>query len=206
MGQRHQRPSLARRSPSRQPKHRILIVCEGENTEPLYFKQFQHKVRNPRVHVKAIGPAGVPRSVVETAISEKEKAEQEAKRERDENLRWDQVWAVFDVDDHPKRSEAIQLADSNAISLAISNPCFELWAFLHFQDQQAHIERDKLRQSLKAYLPRYDKELEFETVHAGYDAAVTRARQLDDIAVKNGDPGRNPTTGVYRLTEVIRSS
>ncbi|HWO18305.1 MAG TPA: hypothetical protein VNO30_06000 [Kofleriaceae bacterium] len=55
-------------------------------------------------------------------------------------------------------------------------------------------------------MPRYDKDLDFEKVHAGYADAVTRARQLDEVAIKNDDIGRNPTTGVYRLTETIRSS
>ena len=103
-------------------------------------------------------------------------------------------------------SEALQLAVSRVISLAVSNPCFELWALLHFQDQQGHIDRDKLRAALKGYLPQYDKELDFAKVHPGYQEAVKRAAHLDDLATQNGDVGRNPTTGVYRLTETIRLS
>jgi len=41
-------------------------------------------------------------------------------------------------------------------------------------------------------------------VHGGYPDAVRRAQQLDADAVSLGEPGRNPTTGVYRLTELIR--
>ena len=162
-------------------------------------------MRNPRVHIEPLGPAGVPVTVVETAIAERERAEADARRQRDENLRWDQVWAVFDMDDHPNVATAKQLALDNDIQLAISNPSFELWALLHFAEQRSHIERGKLRAALQQHLPDYDKELAFAKVHAGYDEAVRRAHALDDAATQAGRLGRNPTTGVYRLTEVIRT-
>jgi hypothetical protein len=112
---------------------------------------------------------------------------------------------VFDIDDHPNVTTAKQLAIDNDVALAVSNPCFELWALLHFSDQRAHIERDKLQSQLQRHLPGYDKELELAKLHPGYDEAVRRARQLDDDAVRADRIGRNPTTGVYVLTEVIRT-
>lgn len=205
MARRHDDRPIKRRGPSRQPKIRILVVCEGKKTEPGYLKQFQHHVRNPRVHIESLGPAGVPVSVVERAMTERRLADEEARRQRDENLRWDQIWAVFDIDDHPSVAAAKQLAVDNDVALAVSNPCFELWPLLHFSDQRAHIARDKLRSLLLKHLPGYDKELEFAKVHPGYDEAVRRARQLDEDAERADRIGRNPTTGVYLLTEVIRT-
>jgi hypothetical protein len=205
MARRHDDRPIKRRGPSRQPKFRILVVCEGKKTEPGYLRQFQHHVRNPRLHIEALGPAGVPLTVVETAIEQRALADEEARRQRDVNLCWDQVWAVFDMDDHPNVAVARQLAAQNDIALAVSNPCFELWAFLHFADQRSHIDRVKLRAALQKHHPGYDKELSFAKVHAGYDEAVERARHLDDDATRAGREGRNPTTGVYRLTEAIRT-
>lgn len=205
MARRHDDRPIQRRRPSRQPKIRILVVCEGKKTEPLYLRQLQHHVRNPRVHVEPVGPAGVPRTVVETAIDLRRQAEDEARRQRDENLLWNEVWALFDMDDHPKVAEARQLARDHDIRLAVSNPCFELWALLHFVDQQAHVERGKLRAMLQQHLPGYDKELVFVKLHPGYDEAVRRARELDDAAERAERPGRNPTTGVHLLTEIIRT-
>jgi hypothetical protein len=206
MPRRDDERSIKRRGPTRQPKHRILVVCEGKKTEPLYFKHFQHHVRNQRVHVEPIGPAGVPMSVVETAIELRAEAERDAKREHDDNLLWDQVWAVFDIDDHPNVDRAKELAKSRGISLAISNPCFELWALLHFADTRRHTERTKLREELKKYLPDYEKQLAFERLHRTYSEAVQRARALDEEATHLDDHGRNPTTYVYLLTEMIRRS
>jgi hypothetical protein len=204
VARRHDDLPIRRRGPSRQPKVRILVICEGKKTEPGYLKQFQHHVRNPRVHVEPLGPAGVPITVVETAIARRRIADEEARHQRDENLRWDQVWAVFDIDDHPNVAAAKQLAQANDILLAVSNPCFELWAFLHFADQRGHIERDKLRVALQEHLPGYDKELSFARMHGGYGEAVRRARELDKVATLSDRPGKNPTTGVYLLTEAIR--
>jgi hypothetical protein len=196
---------IRRRAPFRESKYRILVVCEGEKTEPLYFRGLRHHVRNPRLHVEPVGPAGVPRSVVEAAIRLRNEARETARRERDDNHLWDEVWAVFDVDDHPHLSEARDLARANSVALAISNPCFELWALLHFTEQRSSIERHRVREELKRYLPRYEKELEFSKVHVGYSDAVRRATELDDEAGRHGSPDRNPTTGVYRLTEIIRT-
>jgi RloB-like protein len=197
---------IDRRSPSRQPKLRILVVCEGRSTEPGYLRAFQHAARNSRVHVTVAGETGVPRTVVEIAIRLRAEAEHEARRQRDENFNYDEVWGVFDIDEHPNVDQARQLADANAVKLAVSNPCFELWALLHFQDRRAHIERHAARAALQRHLPEYDKALDFARMYPGYTDAVRRARALDAEADRHERPERNPTTGVYRLTELIRTS
>lgn len=195
---------LRRRGPRRQSKTRILVVCEGEVTEPEYLRALAHRERNPLLHVEPFGPAGVPLTVVQKAIAMRNAKEEEAKAHHDENLRWDEVWVVHDHDDHPNISKAHQLATRNHIEVAYSNPSFELWALLHFQEQRAHVHRTRVRDALKKHLPRYDKLLDFEKVHKGYDDARSRAEALDVSARKDGEPGRNPSTDVYRLTERLR--
>jgi hypothetical protein len=147
---------------------------------------------------------GVPLHVVQIAMRLKDEAANEASRQHDDNLRWDEVWGVFDIDEHTSIDEARGLARKNDIRLAVSNPCFELWARLHFQSQSAHIERGKAQAALRRHLPGYDKSLDFSKLHTSHETAVRRAEKLDEAAEKQGAPGRNPTTGVYRLTESIR--
>ena len=195
---------LRRRPPTRSPRTRILVVCEGEITEPAYFKAFQRHARNPLLHVEPYGPAGVPLSVVTKAIEMRNDAARRARDERDESLKWDEVWVVHDRDDHPNVARAHALARKEKTEVALSNPSFELWALLHFEDHRREVHRDKVRAALKKHLPRYKKELEFEAVHRGYAEAVERARALDLAAQRDGAAARNPTTGVYRLTERIR--
>jgi hypothetical protein len=84
-------------------------------------------------------------------------AREEAKQQRDENLQFDSVWAVFDVDEHPNLAEACALASREGIEVGMSNPCFELWALLHFQDQRAHVERDVLASILRSHIRGYEK-------------------------------------------------
>ena len=184
--------SLGRRGPTREPKHRILVVCEGKVTEPEYLRALQRASRNPRVHVEVATETGVPKTVVEVAIRLRDGAAREARRQRDENLRWDEIWGVFDVDDHPHLDEARALAAKESVELAVSNPCFELWALLHFEDQRAHIDRHKLRAKLQRHLPLYDKSLDFARMHPGHDDALRRARALDVEADRQASGGAIP--------------
>jgi hypothetical protein len=193
-----------RRPPFRDPKPRILVVSEGEYTEPDYLRGFAKACRNPRVTVEIAPEHGVPKTVVEVARDYKKEAEMEARREKDDNLAYESVWCVFDIDDHPRVGEAQVMARDNDIRLAISNPCIELWLLLHFRDNPGMQHRAKIENMLKKHVPDYDKHVDYETYSAGYEQAVVRAKQLDKLAENANQPGNNPTTGVYRLTELIR--
>lgn len=193
-----------RRSPSREPKPKILIVCEGENTEPQYFEGFKHACRNSLVDIEIASGQGVPMTLVEESKSRMEEARDAAKREKDDNLAYDSVWCVFDVDNHPYLAEACEKARLHGIHLAISNPCFELWLLLHFRDHPGMKDRKQVKGVLKKHVPGYDKSVRYATYSDGYSNAVTRATTLDKIAEDVGTPGHNPTTGVYKLTELIR--
>jgi hypothetical protein len=201
---RHRRQ--ARRSPFREPKPIILIICEGQNTEPQYFDGFKRSCRNPRVEILIAREHGVPRTLVETAKERKKTAEAEAKRTGDENLGYDSVWCVFDVDEHPHIPDARQMARDNGIELAISNPCFELWLILHFRESPGMRNRHKLREMLVKHVPGYDKNVDYAYYADGYPQAVTRAQRLAIVAANTGMPGRNPSTDVYKLTEIIRGT
>lgn len=204
MTARRHRPSrpLRRQPPERKPKQRILVVCEGSVTERQYIHALRRHARNRAIRVDVAGGAGAPLTVVEVAVRRRSEGDKEARRERD-GARWDQVWCMFDVDEHPRLDEARALAQANGIRLAVSNPCVELWALLHFREHHAHIERGKLRALLQEHMPRYDKAFDFAKMHPGYGEAKRRAEQLDREAEDAGAPGRNPTTGVYALTRVI---
>lgn len=67
----------------------MLIVCEGEKTEPNYFRAFPLATLDVRV----VGAGANTRSVVEIAIQERDRA-----RSTDP---FDRVWAVFDRDSFP---------------------------------------------------------------------------------------------------------
>ena len=64
--------------------------------------------------------------------------------------------------------------------------------------------RDRIQQMLAEHVPGYDKKIHSETFRMGPEQAMVRARQLDLSAENRSEAGRNPTTGVYRLTESLR--
>ena len=119
----HRKASLTRRQGVREIKQSFLIVCEGENTEPDYFKAF----RMTAATVKALGQAMNTMALVNKAISIRE-ADHQKKRE------YDQCWVVFDKDDFPAQdfNQAIQLAEKNGFRVAYSNQAFEYWFLLHY--------------------------------------------------------------------------
>lgn len=191
--------------PYKDPKPVILIVTEGAVTEPEYLNGFARAFKNPRVRIEVLKGAGVPMTIVESAKELKKVADKRGRREKDENLQYDEVWCVFDVDQHPNVSHARQMARDNGMKLAISNPCIELWLWLHFADQPGMQHRHDLQKMLKQHVPDYDKHVEFSRYKAGYEAAVRRASTLDEEAQAVDEAGRNPTTGVWQLTESIRT-
>ncbi len=173
-------------------------------TEPQYLEAFRLAHGTNTVRVRVVSPGGDPRALVEAAIRLRDEAARRARRERDLNLAYDEVWCVLDVDEHAWLEAARLLARENAIELAVSNPAFELWLLLHFAGQTAHVERKRASELLRKHVPRYDKHIRFEDLASGYADAVERAAALDRRHAKAGAEGANPSTGVYRLTERIR--
>jgi hypothetical protein len=196
-----------RRPPFRDPKPTILVISEGKETEPEYLYGFVRACHNPRVKVEVVHKHGDPKFLVENAKRRKESADQAAAREEDENLAYDAVWCVFDVDANARAAIAAaeQLAQRSGIGTAISNPCFELWLLLHFRENPGMQDRAKMQMMLSNHVPQYDKHVDYATYSAGYEQAVARATRMAESAEKDGDSGRNPTTGVYKLTELIRT-
>ncbi len=196
----------ARREPFREQKPMILIVCEGEVTEKEYLKGIEKKYHNSRVTIEIAPESGRdPLSLVKVARDRKKDVELKAQKQGDDNLAYDQVWCLHDIDDHPvdKIAGAKDMARDNGIHLAVSNPCIELWLYLHFEDT-GQIHRKKLSTMLKKRIPQYDKHVHFADYETGIADAIQRAKALDKLAKIANDPDRNPTTAVYRLVEEIQ--
>ena len=104
------------------------------------------------------------------------------------------MWCVVDVDDFDIGA-ATTLAQAEAVELAVSEPCFELWLLLHFADHKAYIANGRAACALLArHVPGYDKKLDFGQFDEGVEEAIKRAKGLG--------PG-NPSTDVWRLVELL---
>ncbi len=206
---RRSEPLLERGEPRRLVKPTILIVCEGENTEPSYFRQF--KLLSATIH--AVGEGYNTLSLVNRA---KYLAVQK---------KFDQVWCVFDKDDF--RSEdfnnAIALAKSNGFMVGYSNQAFEYWILLHFIDHQGggmhRSDYDgRLNQLLQPFGQSYDGKKskiiteEIFDLLVGYDAktglsrtqlAIQRAKRNYELLNHVSPAAEESSTTVFELVEEL---
>ncbi len=114
-----------RRLPFKQIRESFLILCEGQNTEPIYFNAFRLTTATVRALSVTSGDAGV---VVRAAIKRRQ-------AETDKGKLYDQYWVVFDKDHTTNHTfnEAIKMAEQTGFRVAYSNQAFELWFLLHFE-------------------------------------------------------------------------
>lgn len=118
----------------------ILIVTEGEVTEPIYFELLMESLKLSTVTVKVIpGYASDPRYVIQTAVKEINKLKNRAKKNLlavNEVKKYDHVWAVIDTDVATRGgfwNDVNQKANAAGVKLAHSTPCFEYWLLLHLR-------------------------------------------------------------------------
>jgi hypothetical protein len=195
---------LDRRRPTRTPHKKFRLLCEGQVTEREYFLHVRQKLRGAVIELEVLEEHGVPLSLVQTAVERKRAALREARKMGEVGAEDDEFWCIFDTDRHPNIPQALDQANANGIGLAISNPCFELWALLHYQEQHAYLERDVAGEYLRVHVPDYEKRLPCEELLARYPAAFERARQLEAEHASAGSPKtENPSSGVWRLVEKL---
>ena len=186
-----QRKQLERKLGKRAGYDRILIVSEGSKTEPQYFKEIRaaYRLQTANVEVQPSELGTQPIQVVEYA------RELFAHGNPHRKIRpqvYEQVYAVFDRDDHPSYFEALELANSldgklrNDVKQPVrfyavaSVPCFELWLLLHYEEIQHSLHRDDVISRLKQYIPGYTKgeSGNFEITRKFLDGAQARAQKL----------------------------
>lgn len=198
------RPKSGRpqRTAGKRDQRRIIrVLTEGAVTEPGYLVQWAR--RNRRIHIEFADSGMAPLSLVQRA-RDYQQANRRSRR-GGRGIDFDEIWCVFDVDQHPNLAQAINEAQQSGIGVALSNPCFELWLILHYEDQTAHIDRRAAQRRARDLGATDAKRLEpsnVETLLFGYEAAKVRAQQLRERHLANGsDPTENPSSTVWELVD-----
>jgi len=183
------------------PNKTILIVCEGPVTEKQYVEGLGQTIGNPGVNVVISRKHGVPRTIVNAA--KEECSELRAFHRED----YDEVWCLFDRDKHPHFEESIQTALDRKYYLAISNPCIELWLWLHHRPSPGAQTHTRMQEMLGQELdPEYDKSIRRDFYFSNLKTAVAAAFRLDKHAKEDGEPSfGNPSTSMYKLVLSIAS-
>jgi len=118
----------------------------------------------------------------------------------------DEAWLIVDRDQWDEKHLDLlhqwTLKCSN-YKLALSNPKFEFWLLLHYEDaKNISTERECLTR-LKHYLPNYNKKIEVRKItHTQIHNAVYRAEQRDKPPCPSWPRSFGSTT-VYRLVRKI---
>lgn len=143
----------------------ILLICEGENTEPLIFNSIRDRIYSGVYNIDAkitINPEPKVREegieVSQSPHKKKRKKRQLKKAISEEPeiikgippLKWilagqeelkdgtyDEVWAVFDNDNHPLKEKAFKVAQNpingKYVNIAFSSRSIEYYFLVHFE-------------------------------------------------------------------------
>ncbi|MGK0366605.1 MAG: hypothetical protein ACI85O_003680 [Saprospiraceae bacterium] len=187
----------------------FLIICEGQNTEPEYFKSFPVLTAT----VESYGTGSSRARLVEQVVDIK----------RNEDLD-KEIWVVFDMDiqrDNAIRlkvdfDDAIALAQANDIKIAYANDAFELWFLLHYiyfdNEWTRHEYYQKLSELWGLNYEKSGKNLTFcrsiyhrlvNDVSANQKEAMRRAKKLLTEQSHKKPCERNPCTTIHCLVDEL---
>jgi RloB-like protein len=200
--------ALARKKGKRPPHPRVLIVTEGEKTEPQYFDEIRKKLRisAARIRIADSDYGTEPRQIVDYA----------ADLFREQERQFDKVFAVFDRDEHRTYHDALQACARTKLRndqkkwvkfrAVPSNPCFELWLLLHCEDIHDLLHRNEIYRKLKQHIPDYEKAFPgtFERTHPALRDAVIRAKRLQ-ARYRPEDDTEGPYTNVDTVVDLLLS-
>lgn len=190
------RRKFQRKTAERPYRRMFIIATEGTKTEPQYFGMFNSL--NATIHVECLKQkhGTAPPQVLK----------QMRTYLQDEGLkRRDEAWLVVDKDQWTDEQLAqlhrwAQTAEN--YGFALSNPKFEYWLLLHFEDGDNVSSARACTERLRTHLPNFDKgNVEVEKLKPGISEAIRRAKQKDTPPCT--DWPRTTGTTVYRLVEKL---
>ena len=194
---RQKRP-LDRKGGKQRDARLFVIATEGEKTEKQYFEYFGRKDSRVQIIVlETKGGFSAPQYILKRM---KEFV-------RDKEL-WadDERWVVFDKDKWPD-AQLSQVASESRhcrFNLAVSNPCFELWLFIHLGDVQAEMDGKPCNffdSEIRRILGRFDpSHIDLAAFEPRIDAAVLRGSRLDKNSTE-----RWPSQMGTRVYKVVQS-
>ena len=199
---------LRRKPELRAPRRKFILLTEGKNTEPDYFRAIRSHFRGALIEIELVPAVGTPMTIANEAVQRKRDLRRGAR-----GASWqlaDEVWAVFDRDEHPNVEAAINLCRGAGVSVAFSNPCFELWLILHHEAfgrlDDRHAVQKHFATLCESYDPGGTKRPDCAPLMAQIEAAEARADQQRKQRLAEGDEFGRPMTTVSLLTAAIRAA
>jgi hypothetical protein len=177
----------------------IVVFCEGVASEPDYInglKRLPGVRGSTTINIEIDPQQGVPLTLVKRAV------------ERNNDDEVDECWCVFDVEwprNHPHLKQAIGLAAKHGVRVAVSNPCFELWLILHFEDQTAFMDTASAERKSRTIDGRVGKRIDASLYMEQRHVAAERAASLAIRHAQNQSlfPHDNPSSAMHDLLAAI---
>lgn len=183
----------------RRYKKLFVVSVEGSKTEPQYFAIFNQP--QSIVLVKCLKRKSTDSSPTQVLMRMEGYLRKESLRKTDE------AWIVVDKDDWAEAQlrELLKWAKkSENHGFALSNPNFEYWLLLHFEDGKGIANSHECLTRLKRHLPNYKKDIDGKKITVELIAkAISRAKQRD--ANRPNELPQIGRTSVYKLVEKILS-
>lgn len=175
----------------------FVIAAEGAKTEQPYFAVFNDE--SPTILVKCL------RSAHDSASPYVLKRMTDYLK-KEPLKEFDEAWLVIDKDrwTDEQLTQLHQWSQkNNNHGFALSNPNFEYWLLLHFDDGTGITGPHNCSERLGRRLPNYDKGIESRKISRdGINDAIRRAKQRDNPPCTDWPRAMGSTT-VYRLVENI---
>lgn len=201
---------LKRRKSRRSSYDKILIVCEGEKTEPNYFAELVNYYKLNSANVEIDGTCGSsPKSVLE-------RAEKLTKQEADKGDGYDRIYCIFDQDSHETYAETIRKISekrpANLFYTGVSVPCFEYWLLLHFKyttrpyhaTGSSSVANEVLRE-LKEVFPDYSKGCENTFITLIDQIEFAKQNAIRSTASARQNYTDNPSTNIHELVDYLQN-
>ena len=166
-----------------------LILCEGEKTEPNYFKEIKNRIDNKykgeKIDIEIIEGTKIGR------LSLLKLAEEEVRKSK---KKYNHVWLVYDKDEFNKdefdntvyKIEALNKKGKVKYHALWSNQCIEVWFLLHFIDLKVDVSREeyieKINENWKKHKidEKYAKNAKaiYNKLEKNQDTAIKRAKKI----------------------------
>jgi hypothetical protein len=192
------KPYFRRPTGQRRYKRMFVIVAEGKVTEQEYFQLLNNE---SIIRVKCLKNRNnlTPKDAL---LRVREYIRKESLKKTDE------AWVVVDKDSWEEEhlDELHNWAQSRSnYGFALSNPKFEFWLLLHFEDAKGVSTGEHCDRKLAKHLPGYDKHVDGQKfTRERIKNATDRAKNRDIPPC--ADWPRNTGTTVYKLVEKILES
>jgi len=213
MGRKAKTTFSARKGGNKSPHPRVLVVCEGEKTEPYYFEGLRNHLRLRSANIEIVGEGATPTRIVR-------RAEERHQEERAVGNPFDEIFCVFDKEEHADYNRAVRILEQKSSTrendtrwraAVASVPAFEYWLLLHYKYTDRPYQKtgsksagEMVADDLKKHFKGYRKNDEGIFGHFRNQLEQAKENAARSLAATQKAGTDNPSTRVHELVDFLQ--